>query len=365
MAKPWEKYAATSAPAKPWEKYGGTSVPVESDGPGQLESGLRGAAQGASLGFADEAAGALSNLSRAWTDPNSSLFDTENYAKVRDAYRQGDAAAKRANPNTYLAGNLAGGAALPVGPLGVGKAALLGATQGLGNSEADTVGGLAKDTGLGATVGGVIGGLGSLVGKGVDKVSGLASDAVEGAGNYLKQGAEGLADKATGSSFGREALDEGVLKFGDNARNIAGRAKGKIDDLLGEEITPDALQKIKGFQGIQKGTADAAEKQAGGLLSPSEWGAVGAATVGGGIPAGLTAAGGIAGKNLAQPRALASGAVALDKVGDILTQAPETFGKFAAPLKAAQARGALSPTFFILQQTNPEFRQMVMGKEDQ
>lgn len=113
--------------------------------PSKLESFGRGAAQGASLGFADELVG----LGHA-------LFADKGYAgskyrTKRDAYREADRRAQQANPLTYGAGNIAGGVASSFVPgLGIAKGAGLAKTAlqagkvgfigGIGASEAEDVG---------------------------------------------------------------------------------------------------------------------------------------------------------------------------------------------------------------------------------
>lgn len=342
MAKPWEKYSETTVPSKPWERYAGSSEAAVS----QLESAGRGLAQGASLGFADEAAGALSNIANKFSNTDNSLFDSENYAKARDDWRAADKAAQAANPNTYLAGQVGGGVALPLGPIGLAKGALLGATQGLGSSEADSLGGAAADTALGAGLGGALGAAAPSIGRGISKVGNFANDALEGTSDFLKGAAGTFANRATNSGFGREALDSGAIKLGDTAGDIAGR--------LGSEA-PEGLR-----QGV---TARAAKEAGEGFFSDADKMAMGTSLVGGPHAAASVGAG-IVGKNLANTRGASTGAVSLDKIGDILAQTPQQLGKFAAPLQAAQARGALNPTLFILQQTNPEFRKMVLGNQE-
>lgn len=316
----------------------------------QLESGLRGAAQGASLGFADEALGALSNLSNKLVNPNASLFDTENYAKVRDSQRAADAAAQQANPGTYLAGQLGGSVALPVGSLNAAKGALLGGAQALGGSNAEDAGDLARDTGTGAILGGAAGAIAPYVSSGVSKLGDLASDAFEGAGNAAKSVANAFANRATNSKLGREALDSGIVRFGDTATSTSSRiAKEFPDSRIGAHI------KNK----LSKRVADEAE----GFFSDADKMGIATSLIGG-PAATASVASGIVGKNLANTRGAASGAVALDQIGDILKSAPQSFGKFAGPLQAAEARGALNPTVFVLQQTNPEFRKILYGDDE-
>ena len=160
----------------------------------QLESGARGAAQGASLGFVDELVGA----GKAMYDDISKMFQGEKsgvvpkydefgrvtnldeinqgltYEKHREEYRKADKEAQEANPNTYLAGNVAGSVATSFVPgagllnagkgagliTQIGKGALQGGLVGLGTSDADLtegdIKGAAIDTAAGAAIGGAL-----------------------------------------------------------------------------------------------------------------------------------------------------------------------------------------------------------------
>ena len=97
-----------------------TYAPVQQPGAG--ESFVRGAAQGASLGFADEITGAL-----------RSAFSTKSYQQARDESRAAYKAAEEANPMAYFAGNVTGGLAsifVPGG--GIAKAATVGGRNAAG-----------------------------------------------------------------------------------------------------------------------------------------------------------------------------------------------------------------------------------------
>jgi hypothetical protein len=156
---------------------------------GYLESAARGAAQGASLGFADELQAAI-----------RAPFSDKSYSQLRDEYREGDSAAREANPKTMLAGELGGGlatAALPFPGLGLAKGAnlaqealfgaKLGALAGLGNSQADLTQGefgkAAGDVVHGAEFGGVAGlGLGAAtrgIGAAARATGGLVTAALD------------------------------------------------------------------------------------------------------------------------------------------------------------------------------------------
>lgn len=219
----------------------------------QTESGVRGAAQGLSFGFADEAAG-LGEAALDWlkNDPQGFM---DNYKKHRDESRDLYKKAETANPGTYMTGQVAGAIApalLTAGGSTAATAASLaaqGAAQGLGSSEADLtegdVGGALRDTAIGTGTGLVAAGAGKLLNKiPVGKMA-------EKAGQYLGKGAERLAENATGATAnqamkfeanaGRELLDRGLVGFGDTAENIANKVSA-AKSAAGKEIGDSLAQ---------------------------------------------------------------------------------------------------------------------------
>jgi hypothetical protein len=164
-------------------------APYEPPKTGRLESGARGALQGASMGWADEGAAAIDaalpsflrneTSARAVAPGLSDVVagntaDTwrERFGRAREFYRNRNATAEASNPGTYLAGQV-GGAAAPAliggapltGAKGLLVAAGQGAAQGAGYSEDEGLG-LARDTALGGGLGVAGHGVGTLVGKG-------------------------------------------------------------------------------------------------------------------------------------------------------------------------------------------------------
>lgn len=145
-----------------------TPVP-QAQQPGYGESLMRGGAQGLSLGFADELAGAAGAGLDRFKGNNSDLV--ANYIKHRDEYRRADESAKRANPKTFFTGQIGGGLGTAAVPgLNIGTAATLGgralaaaglgATAALGSSNADLtqgdIAGAAKDTAIGGATGAIL-----------------------------------------------------------------------------------------------------------------------------------------------------------------------------------------------------------------
>lgn len=132
--------------------------PVSSSDVSKTESGARGAAQGLSMGFADEITGGL-----------ESAFTHKTYEQARDESRAAYDESQEANPATYMGSQVAGGIASAFVPglnvakgasmaAKIGMGAGLGGATGLGNSEADLTkgeyGDALKDTAMGAAIGG-------------------------------------------------------------------------------------------------------------------------------------------------------------------------------------------------------------------
>jgi len=148
----------------------------------KTESGLRGAAQGATFGFADELTGGGESFMDLLGGDTSMV---DNYKKHRDESRSNYKQAEEENPLTYLAGNLAGGLAVPVPGVAAAKGigalakqgAIAGGLFGLGTSEADLTDptdlGKVKDAGVdtleGAGIGGIMGAGMGAIGKGLGK----------------------------------------------------------------------------------------------------------------------------------------------------------------------------------------------------
>lgn len=254
--------------------------------PTKLESGLLGAAQGASFGFADELEGALRAGRDVITGPSKLSEFPERYRARRDAARADYERARGENPGSFTTGEVAGGvgtAFIPgLGWANAGKAGMLakmaqgakvGALQGLGTSDADVTkgdsGNAIEDTLSGAATGAGTAGLLDRIGatlKGITpssvakKLSSVFLNTPEEiTDTYIKnpQGVlnaprrhelageyQGLLDKlkgevTEGSQASRDILrNEGrVIKgneiqdiLGSEASNIAKRSEGVMDD---------------------------------------------------------------------------------------------------------------------------------------
>jgi hypothetical protein len=170
------KSRAIPVPTGDWKSRAVEQNPqVISDSPesGFFEALLRGAAQGATFGFADELTGA-GEAAMDVLGPNAGIGDfLQKYNQHRDESRLEYKMNEEEHPYASMAGNVLGGVgtmalapASATAALGLTGAGLTGAMKagavaggltGLGNSEAESVGGLAADTVVGGGVGGIMG----------------------------------------------------------------------------------------------------------------------------------------------------------------------------------------------------------------
>lgn len=211
----------------------------------QMESLGRGALQGASLGYSDEAVGGGEAMLDKLMGSHEKLLDL--YRQHRDESRANNEKAQRDNPKTYLAGNVAGGigSALATGGAGAGimGGAAIGAAAGLGNSNADLtkgeVGQAAIDTGVGGVIGGALGGaskgLSALRNTGAQTAERLAIKSLNGSPEET-----GAMLKAVGNdnreNVGRTLLKKKILgKYGLASDNEVAENLQRASDSLGAE----------------------------------------------------------------------------------------------------------------------------------
>jgi hypothetical protein len=199
------------------------------DAPSKLESGLRGAAQGATFGYADEIAGAM-----------ESLITNKPYRSARDESREAFKKAEESNPKTYMAGdlgatlassfipglNVAKGASLAKA---AAKTAGLGAAEGLGRSEGGNLKDLAKDTALSAGLGAGFSAGADLVGAGLRGVK----KAVPGF-----EGSSPIANKLASKAAATTGLDEKQAAFYETLLGDPNRAAKALSN-QGRDIDPD------------------------------------------------------------------------------------------------------------------------------
>ncbi len=295
----WNQYEA-EAPAHPERGF------LETAG-SYLDSGARGIAQAASGGFLDELTGAIRSpigAAKEIANKFGAGYDDQSvrdYKSTRDIARGLDQSAHDANPGTFLAGNLAGAAAsLPAGAASsLAGMAGIGAAQGIGNAQSDSLGGIATDAAMGAGLGAAGYGLA----KAIPKAAEFAGDQVGSLGEKLKP-------KPPSGDWALEG-----------------------DAWVRTPPPPQA-----------KSTPNAAFKTAKDIALDY-------------VPGG----------KLVDKLVGKSAAPAFDKIGDILKTAPERLGKFAGPLRDAEMRGpaARATTHFILQETQPEYRELMKNLEEE
>ncbi len=75
----------------------------------------------------------------------------------------------------------------------------------------------------------------------------------------------------------------------------------------------------------------------------------------------------VGGKKLLEKYGSQTAAIGFDKLGDMVKNNPNMFGKFSGVLSNAASRGknALGATHFMLQQTNPEYREQMKALEEE
>ena len=242
MAGPWEDYQPTAQSA-PWDDYK-TSKPTKSadyaagrEAPGALRGALS-VLNGPTFGFGDELAGAVGGAYDALTK-GGKLSD--RYKENRDYARGAQDYEKEANPwatgLTQAAAGLplgmaklfgSGSKGLQMGILGqtgraAGTGAIYGGLGGAGNSTADSLTGVAMDTGIGAAAGAALSGaalpLGRVIGGGAMNVAQRYSD--RAAGNYAQQKvAEAIIRDGVEAAPGANhigAVQSELAKLGDSA----------------------------------------------------------------------------------------------------------------------------------------------------
>jgi hypothetical protein len=198
---------------------------AESAQPSSLEAAARGAAQGLTLGHADEIAGGLEHLATG-----------KPYDQARDESRANFRAAKEAHPVvtgvTEAAASTPAYVAASAGLGPVAGPAAVGAIQGEGNSDAPLLSGdTAKEAALGGAVGAVTGKVGEMV-SGALNPSELAATAEEQAAKAA--GANSADFRRLGADkirqAGRTLLDNDVLSPAASTDAMAERVAGLNDE---------------------------------------------------------------------------------------------------------------------------------------
>lgn len=285
MVAPWEKYEQAKDQANgktnaPWAKYKDLkdqpNVPMPTSG---FQSSLRGAEQGATLGFSDEIRGGLGALKDVATNDKYHLSDiVARYGVNRDEARAMLEKARQDNPASYAAGEVGGSIAtsfLPgVGALGAAKGAtvlaraaraaggggLLGGLTGLGTSQADltkgNIDGAIDDVKSGAQLGAIAGGLMTPafegIGRGIknfinpENLRGIAADRAVKAttGQNISALRKIAGATSTGQDLakseeslrrvGKDLIDSGVIGAGDKVEDLAAKLQTKRKEVGGQ-----------------------------------------------------------------------------------------------------------------------------------
>ncbi len=263
--------------------------PVKSE-VSQLESGLRGAAQGVTFGLQDEIVGAVKAADKAlWNTSTKNL--KADYVAARDEQRAANLKAEEANPKTYIAGELAAGLAVPGGALKgaatltrVAKTgAVVGGVTAAGKSAADLTEGeisqAAKDVALGTlvgTAGGVaakklLDGAGEVGARMMKRYQKAADAGFKETGGYMpvtKIAANSLEEAAGSGLFpkeGKAVFDAGKTLFTKGPKKlIADLDEKKIVDII-KNISPGDIARYAALGVSSKGMA----VLAGGLAANS------------------------------------------------------------------------------------------------
>lgn len=234
--------------------------------PSKLESAARGALQGATLGFSDEAIAGMRSIpsqyeleSQAATGIVGETGDIPAKYKERiEQERTANTQARAANPLTYGASEIAGGLAIPAGAAGSVKgAAGIGALQGGiysgGESTGKTAGEVATDVLKGGAIGGVAGGTVGAISKTLSPVilrhfaEKKAVGALKSAPAELEKAIQRLPgatrdEKVLG--FGRWMLDNGLITPTTTADEILQKSSA-LAEKYGQETSAIASEASK------------------------------------------------------------------------------------------------------------------------
>jgi hypothetical protein len=296
-------FTPASAPSSSSGPQLASIAPMPDAGGGFLETAgdtARGAAQGATLGFSDELVGAVGAGADALRKMSLSNL-VSDYVARRDAERKANAEAKKRSPIAYGAGQFGGSAATALVPGGAAAKLIgMGAAEGLGSSEAD----LTK---------------GEVVNAALDTGKGASTGFVASRLPGVKRG---LEEVATNPQIAKVA-----------AVNPGGRVADAVMKRLGL-----SLEEVPGMGGA---VGNLAKRAAGHWVPGAHWAqkASDAAAV---VQKGATIA-----------------VETIDKIAPKL-------GKYGPMLLEAASRGgsSLATTNFLLQQTDPEYQEIVKNLND-
>lgn len=235
---------------------------------GTARGALASVAKGGTFGFSDEIAGGLSYLGSKGKNASERAAD---YNAARDEERLNQQAFQEEHPVANFAGELVGGAAIPVAGLAgkanlgtkIAKSAGLGAGLGAlsGAGESKDISSIPEESLKGAAVGGAIGGalpIATTAGKaGLMKLGELRHQASNKVRNVLNKN-QGKAQKEASNVIGdpelldyyhgggREKFNEGVAEAGSfiNRNDFVDKAN-KISSIQHEKNNPYLLKELR------------------------------------------------------------------------------------------------------------------------
>lgn len=308
---------------------------------GQLESGIRGAADYGSFGFADE----LEAMFR------SGAISGEEYEKKRDELREVYKQAAEQNPLTYHGAGIAAGFALPIG--GIGGFATKGATLGAK---------LAKSAGMGAGMG-ALAGAGTSEAEGVtgmlgDVATGAAAGAIAGPAIEGGLSALGRLGKGAYENIGPVKAIIDTAKFAAKGERIAGEEGGRITTAKALKASEELVNELKTVQEAKNKAYRSAEAASDFEIKVSELREkIQRAEEQGADPAQLKNLKRLLNKLAGEPEPVSPGAT--DEMSALLG---ETYGPTAAPEVAAEAEKTLKPADLnLLKQEAKKIKSRIYG----
>lgn len=166
----------------------------------------------------------------------------------------------------------------------------------------------------------------------------------------------------------REAYDI-VNKYIDESADVASDLMNKPGQTDLSSALKQARAEYAGSKGAEKLlTNKQAREQGNKMFGLTDTilgaGGVAAAPYTGGLSAAPIAL--VGGKKLLEKYGSQTAAIGLDKLGDMVKNNPQAFGKFSNALNQAASRGknALGAVHFILQQQSPEYREQIKNLKD-
>lgn len=300
--------------------------------PGQLEAGIEGGLQGASLGFGDEMRGAgVAAIKKLLPQSlgGSTRPMAEEYRAERDRARAENTAGEKAYPKTYVGSQIAGGLApqaaanfVTGGTAALPMALAQGGAAGAGYSNADSPSGLARDAAVGVGVGGIAHGAGSVLGK---TLAALGGRAAGGARQAESRAVGKAADEITAQIAAARGSLGGEVQKGnrlvENLRRLGpqlGPQEQQIVADLEQRLTQSNLQSLPGqaatiatkdaeLAALKTGASQALKDRTADLLSTAE---VKRKTMERALRYGPVAVGSLAGHVMGGPLGGAMGALA-------------------------------------------------------